>query len=247
MSPTTTTTAKKTTRVRKTAVSEETVSASKPISSTKNLKSYESVYEDLFHALNESKEEFTALQKEIDQVRESWLKEQRDHVLAILERNQQEEIARKRENETYAYETTQSRRQAEDEFSEKKIRWEKELEARKEEIAKDKQELEDLRKQVAGFEAERAKAVKEATDNLKKDLSESFATETKLREQEIKSEKELLALKIATLTQENARQSQEIITLKKSLENATVQLKDVAVKVIESSGNKPQASGFQES
>ena len=59
-----------------------------------------------------------------------------------------------------------------------------------------------------------------------------------MTDQEQKSEKELLAFKITNLTQENARQSQEIITLKKSLENATAQLKDVAVKVIESSGNK---------
>ena len=53
----------------------------------------------------------------------------------------------------------------------------------------------------------------------------------------MKSEKELLVLKITNLTQENSRQSNEIAVLKKSLEEATRQLKDVAVKVIESSSS----------
>ena len=200
----------------------------------------------MLHSINTAKEEFTALQKAIDEVRESWNKEQRDHEIAVAERDQQEEIAQKREKETYHYETSLARKKAEDEFLEKKQRWERELAERKDEIAKEKEELEFLRKQVEGFEEEKEKAVKEASLKLQKELTERFTVEKKLREQEVESEQELLALKITNLTQENARQSQDVALLKKSLENSIAQLKDVAVKVIESSGNKSQANPTQE-
>lgn len=237
MSPTATSTVKRTTRARKTAVSSaESSSVVKPIAQPKNLKLYEESFGNLLNAVNTAKEEFVDLQKEIEETKEAWVKEQKDHDILIQERNQQEEIVRKRENETYNYETTLKRRQQEDEFLEKKTKWEKELQDRKDEIAKEKEELGMLRKEVAGFEGEKEKAVKEAIAVLQKELQAAFATERKLREQEVKAEKELLALKITNLTQENTRQANEMTALKKSLENATAQLKDVAVKVIESSG-----------
>jgi len=237
MSPTATSTVKKTTRARKTTISPQETPAVKAVSPlAKDLKAYEGVFSDLFRSINEAKEEFLALQREIDEVRESWDKEKKNHELTILERNQQEEIARKRENETYNYETSLGHKKAEDEFLEKKAKWERELDEQKEEIAKDKEELEMLRGQVDGFEEEKEKAVKDASLKLQKELTERFVTEKKLREQEVKSEQELLALKITNLTSENERQVDEIALLKKSLENATIQLKDVAVKVIESGG-----------
>jgi len=240
MAATTVTGVKKTTRARKTAVSSEATSTVTAPSSLKSLKAYEGVFADLLRSINETKEEFIGLQKDIDELRESWRKEQRDHEMAVLERNQQEEIAQKREKETYNYETSLARKKAEDEFAEKKAKWEKELLDRKEQIGQEKAELVLLRKQVEGFEEEKEKAVKEASLKLQKELTERFLTEKKLREQEVKSEKELMVLKITNLTQENARQTQEIVLLKKSLEEATQQLKDVAVKVIESSSSSPK-------
>lgn len=243
------TTVKKAVRTRKTTVvPTEITSAAKPIPSlAKNLKPYEDTFTDLLSSINDSKEEFMALQKEIDEVRESWNKEQRDHETAIVERNHQEEVARKREDETYKYESELARKKAEDEFLEKKTKWEKELTERKDEIAKEKEELEFLRKQVDGFEEEKEKAVKQACTFLQKELNETYATEKKLREQEIKADKELLAFKITNLTQDNTRLANEIALLKKSLEEATRQLKDVAVKVIESSSNKPPTAVATES
>lgn len=45
----------------------------------------------------------------------------------------------------------------------------------------------------------------------------------------------MLNLRIENLAQENSRQAREVELLKKALEEATRQLKDVAVKIIESS------------
>ncbi len=247
MSTASTATVKKTTRARKTAVSsEEAITASVP-SLVKNLKTYEEAFVNLLNAINASKEEFSSLQKEISNVKDLWIKEQKDHEVLSQERNQQEEIAKKREAETYAYEISLSRKKAEDEFLEKQIKWEKELAQRKDEIAKDKQELEILRKQVANIETEKEKAVKEACNLLQEQLRNAFTAEKKLREQEVKSEKDLLNFKITNLAQENARYTNEVTALKKALEEATAQLKEIAVKVIESAGNKSQTSPSTES
>lgn len=243
----TATTVKKTARSRKTAPSSEQEAFLKSMSSVKTLKVYEQAFLDLLNAVRASQEGFAALQKEIDDVRESWKKEQKDRELVLIEKAQQEEIARKRESETYVYETNRARKEQEDEFAEKKAKWERELDLQKDEIAKERQELEMLRKQAAGFEEEKEKTVKDASFKVQKELTEQFAIERKLREQEVKSEQEILALKIANLTSENTRLANETAMLKKSLEEATQQLKDVAVKVIESTGNKPQPNLAQES
>lgn len=245
MSPTITTTVKKATRSRKTASTVDQTLTDTSLSS-KELKPMEEAFTKLTSVVAATREEYEKLQKQIEEVNEAWDKEQRDHKVQIAEINQQEELARKREKEMYDYETSLVRKKAEDEFLDRKNKWEKELQARKEEISKERQELEMLRKQVAGFEEEKEKAVKQACSVLQKELSEEYATDRKLREQEVKAEKELQALKIINLTSENTRLANEVLMLKKSLEQATAQLKDVAVKVIESSSNKPQANFSQE-
>lgn len=232
-----TTTVKKTTRARKTSVSADSSPMAKPDALIKSIKTYEESFVNLLNTISISKEEFSFLQKEITGARETWVKEQQDHEREVVERNQQEEVARKREAETYTYEAALIRKKAEDEFLERKAKWEKELTSKKEELQEDKEELESLRKQVLGFDAQIARAVKEATDMLKQDITDAFITEKKMREQEVKAEKELLGLKITNFTQENSRLTSEVALLKKSLEEATSQLKEVAVKVIESSNS----------
>lgn len=240
MSPATTTPVKRTTRARK------TTSAAEPIvpdaaSSIQKVKPLENAFVTLVTTITAAREEYEMLQKQIKQTQEAWEEDQRLHVIKIQEKDQQEDLMRKREKETYEYDIKLARKKDEDEFLERKAKWERDLQFRKDEIEKEKQELADLRKQVAGFETQLAKAIKEATDVLRKELTERFVTEKKLREQEVKAEKELLGLKIANLTLENTRLTDEIVMFKKSLEQATAQLKDVAVKVIESSGaSKPQ-------
>lgn len=235
---------KKTTRARKiTAVSDQT--AADVSLSAKTLKPLEDTFVKLANTIATARNEYGELQKQITEIKEAWDKEQRSHKIQIVEINQQEELTRKREKETYDYEITLTRKKAEDEFEERKNKWEKELLARKEEIAKEKQELEILRKQVVGFEAEKEKAIKESCDLQQEEISKEYDQEKKLREQEIKAEKELQALKIINLTSENSRLANEVLAFKKSLEEATAQLKDVAVKVIESSNPPIKTSQTQ--
>lgn len=193
------------------------------------------MFVDILALLTRAKDNYEALQKVIEETKNVWQKEQQDHARMLTERDTQEEIARKREQETYVYETAKKRRQEEDEFSQKQLAFERELSQKKEQLAKEKEELEDLRKHVAKFDAEKEKAVKEAVADKEKELTAQFSAEKKLREQEIKGEKELLVAKISYITQENTRLIQEVNTLKASLADVTRQFQAIAVKVIESS------------
>lgn len=232
-------TIKKTTRTRKVAaVASTSINSTFATPQPSNLNETLEAFTNLLEKINKTKGDFERLQKEMSDTREGWVKEQRQHHQEVMDRNQEKELARKREQETYEYEMSLQRKKADDEFADKKAKWEKELTERKEEIAADKKELAELRKQVTAFEEEKEKAVKEASNLLTRELTGRFETENKLQEQEYKAEKEILALKIETLTSENQRQTKEIESLKRALEEATRQIKEVAVKVIEAGSSK---------
>lgn len=193
----------------------------------------------LIKNVSDLQSEFERLQKEITQTKESWIVEQKTRAKEIGDRNIQEELERKRNKESYEYETARKRKQEEDEFADKKANWEKQLKDQQETLDKEKAELAELRKLVAGFESEKEEAISLAQEILQKELVSKFETEKRLKEQENKSEKDILNLKISNLTTENNKLNAEIAILKKALEEATRQVKDIAVKVIES-GTKPQ-------
>jgi uncharacterized protein YukE len=198
----------------------------------------ESAFEALVKEIKETQGSFNDLQKQIARIQDSWAKEQKDHETQIAERDLQEEVAKKRRKETYEYEENLERKKAEDAFSQKKLIWERDLESKKEALESEKKELENLRKNVALFDAEKEKAIKEACSSLQKELVQKWEFEKKLSDQETKSEKEMLNLRISSLTEENKRLNSEIDILKKSLQTATDQIKQIAVKVIESGSQK---------
>lgn len=244
MDETVTTIPKKTTRSRKTATAQTAVA--EDVQSTNNTSATQTGvpqdFDELVAKLVKSKIEFDNLQKEIAQIKQDWSREQKQHDLEVLQRNTQAELERKREEETYQYNTALARKRVEDEFEDKKLAWEKDLAQRKEELETQKRELEQLRKLAEQFESQKETAVKEAQTLLDRELTEKFDQERKLNEQEVKSEKEILGLKISNLEVDNSRLNKEIEILKRSLDEATRQVKEIAVKVIESGSNqaKPQ-------
>lgn len=235
-------TAKKVTRTKKVVSAEITSVPSDPqsISSTSQV-TVTGNFEELIGKISKSKQEFDNLQKEIDGVKQDWVREQRQHESELSQQKTQEELERKREQETYQYETSLTRKRVEDEFNDKKLAWEKDLSQRKEELEVQKQEFEQLKKTVTSFESEKHQAVEEAQVEVENQLTEKFNQEKALREQEIKSEKEVLSLKISNLESENLRQSKEIEVLKRAFDEATKQVKEIAVKVIESGSSQQKA------
>ncbi len=232
------------TTIKRTRRTAKTV-AGRAVTAVEAAKSTVSLFDDLLQNLFGTKTEFENLQKEMTTVKDLWKKEQEDHKREVSERHTQEEIERQREKEAYEYETELAHKKSENEFSEKLRGWEKELAERKDEIKNEKKELESLREAVANFENEKEKVVAAAESILEKALTEKFENERRMREQEFKSEKEILNLKLESLTVENQKQTTEIATLQKALNAATAQVKDIAVKVIEAGGaadGRPQGS-----
>lgn len=195
----------------------------------------------LMSATEKAKREITELQEKVVETQKTWADEQKEHDKMILGRDKEEELARKREIDEYGYQTKVTRRKVEDDFNEKRLAWERDLQQKKDEIAEEKKELTELRARVGSFDTELQKTIKEAQNSLAKELEEKYTNERKLREQEVKSEKEILNLKITSLTVENNRQGAEITALKKALDEATLQIKEIAVKVIE--GRTPKIVG----
>lgn len=233
---------KPTKTVRKTTRRTAKTAAEKPETAIEVAASAASLFDKLLNDIFNTKNEFEELQRDIAAAKGLWKKEQEEHKRQIAERDTQEEIERQREKERYEYETQLIRKKAENDFEEKLNKWEKELAEKKEEIAGDKKELEALRKRVEEFDGEKEEAVETAKDVLEKELNEKFESERQMREQEIKAEKEILNLKLESLTAANNKQAAEIANLQKALNAATAQVKDIAVKVIEAGGTKAAQS-----
>lgn len=231
----TTTSATKTTRSRKTAIVAPDTEVAAPTShiSSKSVSLFES-FTTLLAQITQVKDEFEHLQKEITDTKNTWIREKQEYSLQLSQHDQEETLKRKREEETYQYETSLSRRKEEDAFSQKKASWEQTLQESKDVRTKELKELEQLRGQVAGFETDKTKAIKEACTLLEQRLTQQYSHEKKLREQEVKAERDLLQLKIENLTKENTQQAKEILALKLAFDEATRQVKDIAVRVIDS-------------
>lgn len=190
-------------------------------------------FSELTVKIEQTKKEIVDSQKEIANTKEGWSKEKVEYEREIVARNAEIALTRRHEEEEYEYQKKVERRKTEDEFAERKTQWEKQLREEKEKIETERKELVELRSKVASFVNELQKAVKEAQSVTAGDLEAKYTNERKLREQEVKGEKDILNLKIVSLTVDNNRQTAEIETLKAAFDEATRQVKDIAVKVIE--------------
>lgn len=243
---------RKTTRARKTVVKsaedkvESDIYSSRhtalPIVQSTPSDNLVKLFDEIVEKISQSKLEYERLQKEIVQTKQSWTKEQQDHQRNLEEKSKLEELKRKQEEELYQYEISRKHKVAEDEFKDKKADWDRYLQEQKDVIEKERKELVQLRALAENFEKEQQKAVDDAKEILRQSLTSEFGTERKIKEQEIKAEKDILNLKIGNLSEENKRLSLEVDNLKKAIDQATSQVKEIALKVIESRSNsaKPQ-------
>ena len=231
--------AQKTTRAKRTTKSQTDEGSKTQPSAPGQPVIIPSTLNELISQINQIQAEFENIRKEISQTKEKWVKEQNEHEAELVQRKTQEEQNRKIEQEIYEYELLRNRKRGQDEFTDQKLDWQKELLSRKEEIEKDKRELVELRKSVEDFDRQTSQAAQSAQNQLREELTQKFETDKKLTDQQFKSEKEILILKIENLAAQNSQQTAEIKSLKESLDDATRQLKEIAVRVIDASS--PQA------
>src|SRR3989344_5804278 len=120
-------------------------------------------FETIINHLTHSKNQVEKLEKEIAEVKANWLKDQKQHEQELAEQRSQEEIVRKRDKETYDYEISLARKKSQDEFEERKTKWERELQSQKDQIEAERKELAELRKTVEKYPEEKDKMAKIAS------------------------------------------------------------------------------------
>ncbi len=140
---------------------------------------------------------------------------------------------RSREEEEYAYQKNLRVRREKDAFAEEKRVWEQDMQVKKQLHAQQVAELEELRKRAAQFPVELDKAVKSAVAQAVAQEKKDAQIRQNFAKQEWDSRQQLSALKVSSLEQTVKAQASEIEELKRQLEKATGQVKDIAVKVIE--------------
>jgi hypothetical protein len=164
--------------------------------------------------------------QEMTAKRQSWDNEQKEYEQRVARE-------RTRETEEYNYEQQIKHKKEHDVWEEEKQKREKVLTDKEEKLSDQMQELEDLRKQAAQFQIAMDKAVKEAIAKTIVDERKEAQIRANFTKQETDTRIQIATLKIASLEKIVKDQTDEIIELKRQLETATRQVKDIAVAVIE--------------
>jgi hypothetical protein len=219
----------------------------------------------LIEAQNQKRQEFTAemenkkeiLRQEIDATRTAWEKEQEEHDADVKERDTAEKKRQTREKEEFEYSFKREQQLATDRFTYEKVKLEKELKDKKEQlenelksreaaIAEKEAELNDLRKRAVQFpkelETSVTKAVKETSDRL---LLEA-KTREELLKKESEGERNVFKARIDSLEKTAAEQGERITVLTKQLEAAYQKVQDIAVKTVEGASNFKSVASLQQ-
>lgn len=153
----------------------------------------------------------------------------------------------KREQEEYEYQLKILRRKEENEYQEQKAQQEKELTEQKaafdKEVAERRRALEEqeeelasLRKQAAEFDARLQKAVEETEKAVSERLNREFDYAQKLQAKDLEAELRLSKQEIDSLRAKIKEQQELISSLSNKSDTATQQVKDIALKAIETTG-----------
>jgi len=218
----------------------------------------------LIEAQNLKKEEFEAdmadrkeaLTRDIDESRLDWQKEKAQRSTELKEQEAAEAKKRLREKEEFEYTLQRERQTARDAFEkeksgleEEKTRLERELIQRRETadreftereqaIARQEQELADLRAQVVSFPKELeitiSREVKQAVERVKSEAE----TKLTLAAKESEGERNVYEARISALETKVKEQAEQIARLTAQTEKAYTQVQDIAVKAVEGSAAK---------
>lgn len=219
----------------------------------------------LIEAQNLKKDEFEsdmaerkdALTREIEETRQEWQKERTQRTVDVKELDAADAKKRAREKEEYDYSLQRERQTVNDTFEkekagleEEKERLERDITLRREQsdrefaereqaIARQEQELADLRASVAAYPKELettvSREVKLAVDKVQ--VEAKFKLE--LLQKEFEGERNVFESKVASLESLAKEQAARISSLGEQVEKSYVQVQAIAVKAVEGSAAKP--------
>ncbi|PIR49843.1 hypothetical protein COU79_02650 [Candidatus Peregrinibacteria bacterium CG10_big_fil_rev_8_21_14_0_10_54_7] len=151
-----------------------------------------------------------------------------------FEKNKQQKMEEwRREGEEHDYVLAQRRKREEDAYAEKCAAQEKELADRKQAIIAEEQEMKALRKRAESFDGEVQTAAANATKLAEETVRREEKVKADLLAQNVLREKEIAALKIASLEEKIAGLTADAASLKSQLASASRESKEIALKVIE--------------
>ncbi len=169
------------------------------------------------------------LQAAIDMARKSWDQEKSDHTRE-----------REREAEEYTYELNKKRRSEEEAFQSKWQAKFAELDSREAELKAKESRLTELEKMAEEAPTKLEEAVKQAKENLGKELQTAHAAEAKDARLQAEHQRSILELKLQTAEASIVAKDKQLAELQKQLDAASSQLKDMAVTVIRASNSSNQ-------
>lgn len=178
----------------------------------------------------------------------AWEKEQKDYEAKIKETDEQLKKNRKREEEEYKYNLELGRKKEQDSYNEKKTAQEKTLAEKKADFEKQiaeretavslkEKELEDLRSRVEAFPKELDKALKDIEKTVTDNLTSKYKFEKELLAKEIEGERKLKDQIILNLELKIKEQAKLIDQLTTKADHASDQVKNIAIKALDSSAN----------
>jgi hypothetical protein len=215
----------------------------------------------LIEAQSLKKEEFEAdmsgrkeaLTREIDETRQEWQRERAQRTAEVKEQDAAEAKKRAREKEEFEYALQRERQTVRDSFEKEKAdlgeqkallereivlrreQADRELAEREQAVARQEQELADLRTRVAAFPKELettvSREVKQAVEKVR------YETDTKLAlaAKEAEGERNVYEARISALEAKVKEQAELVARLTTQAEKAYAQVQDIAVKAVEGS------------
>lgn len=181
------------------------------------------------------------IEKDTSQKRKIWEKEQQEFDTAVAEKIAFTTKERQRETADYQYELQRTRKIETDEYEETKRKLERELQlstrekekkwAEREKVLNDTQaEFEENQKKAAGFEEELKQAYIKAKEEAIQEVSREAKVKADLAEKEWEGTKQGYELKIHSLQQTIARQTEQIAEISAQLQATMKQAQDLAMK-----------------
>lgn len=186
------------------------------------------------------------IEKEKNQLRKAWEKEQAEFTLSVTEENELLVKQRTQEKADYDYEIDRLRKVELDRYEQAKREQERTLKEQNQEKEKDWQEREkyltdhqaefaENEKKIAGFEEELKKAYIKAKEEAIKEAEREAKVKTDLFEKDWESTQQGYDLKVASLEATISRQNEQINNLIAQLQEATKQAQELAMKAFQSS------------
>lgn len=184
------------------------------------------------------------LEEEISDTRLKWKKEQEAQEQANRERQQEIERQRAREEEEYTYNLQMKRKKDADEYEawkasmerelrEKREAFERELSERESTLAQRERDYSELEARVESFPAELQTAVTEAEEKLRRELVSTYEHQADLTRKDMELERQLSKQTIAALEAKVKEQEEHIQQLTKKMDEAGLQVQNIAMKAIE--------------